>query len=54
MGHVAVLEAPQHVGNCICLANVGEKLIPQTFAFRRAFDEAGDVDECHTRRDNLL
>ena len=36
------------------LADVGEELVAEPFALRRAFDQAGDVDELHHRRHDAL
>jgi hypothetical protein len=44
---VVILEAAHHVGNGIGLADVGEELVAQAFAFGRASHQAGDVDEFH-------
>ena len=42
---VVVLEAAHHVGDRVDLADVGEELVAEALALRRAGDEAGDVDE---------
>ena len=36
------------------LADVGEELVAEAFAFGGAGDQARDVDEFHRRRDDLL
>ena len=51
---VAVLEAAQHVGDRVALADVGEELVAEAFALAGALHEAGDVDKAHPRRDDLL
>ena len=45
VGHVAVLEAAQHVGDGVDLADVGEELVAQALALAGAAHQAGDVDE---------
>jgi hypothetical protein len=40
-----ILEAAQHMDDRIHFADVGEELIAQPFAFRRAAHQAGNVDE---------
>ena len=54
MDDVAVLEAAHDVGDGVDLADVGEELVAEAFALRRAAHEAGDVDEGEPRRDDLL
>ena len=51
---VVILEAAHHVGNGIGLADVGEELVAQAFALRRAFYQAGDIDELHGGRQHAL
>ncbi len=53
MRDVVVLEAAQHVGDRVHLADVGEELVAEPFALRRAAHETGDVDEREPRRDDL-
>ena len=53
MDDVVVLEATDHVQDRVALADVGEKLVAQAFAFRRAFDETGDIGKLDRRTDNL-
>ena len=52
--HFRVLEAAHHVGDGVGLADVGEELVAQAFALRRAGDETGDVDEFDHCRHHLL
>ncbi|KPX26538.1 hypothetical protein ALQ28_05001 [Pseudomonas syringae pv. delphinii] len=47
VNYVLVFEAAHYVGDGIGLADIGEKLVAQAFAFRGACHEAGDVDELH-------
>ena len=54
MDDVAVLEAAHDMGDRVALADVGEKLVAEPLALRRAADEAGDVDEGQPGRDDLL
>ena len=51
---VAVLKAAQHVGDGVAFADIGEELVAEALALAGAFHEAGDVDEAHARRDDLL
>ena len=52
--HVLVLEAAHDVRDGVGLADVGEELVAQAFAFGRAGDQPGDVDELDDRRNDLL
>ncbi len=52
MGDVVVLEAAQHVGDGVDLADVGEELVAEPLAARGAAHEPGDVDEGQPRRDH--
>ena len=54
VSHVVVFEAAHHVSNGIGLADVGEKLIAQAFAFGRAGDQTGDIGELHGGGNDLL
>ena len=49
---VRVLEAAHDLHDGVHFADVGEKFVAETFALRRAFDEAGDVHELDRRRDD--
>ena len=51
---VVVLEAAHDVRDRVGLADVGEELVAEAFALRRAGDEPRDVDELDRRRDDLL
>ena len=52
--HVLVLEAAHHVGDGIHLADVGQKLVTEALALRRAGDETGDVHELDGGREDFL
>ena len=52
MGYIIVVEATQHVDNGICLADIGQKLVAEAFAFASAFDQSGDVDDLHRGRND--
>ena len=54
MDHVRALETAHDVRDRIHLADVGEELVAETFAFGCPGDQAGDVDELDGRRDDLL
>ena len=45
MGHVAPLEAAQHMDDRVDFADVREELVAEPFALRRAAHQPGDVDE---------
>ena len=53
MGDVGILEAAHHMGDGVDLADGGEELVAEPFALRGALHQAGDVDECQPRRDDL-
>ena len=53
MGDVAVLEAAQHMGDGVDLADVAEELVAEALAVRRAAHQAGDVDELELGRHDL-
>jgi hypothetical protein len=54
MGHVAILETAQHMGDGVDLADIGEELVAEPLALGRALHEARDIDEGHPRGDDLL
>ena len=54
MGDVAVVEAAQYVDDGVRVADVGEELVAQSFAFRRAFDQSGDIDDFDGGRNHPL
>ena len=51
---VGVVEAPHDLSDRIRFADVMEELVAKPFALGSAFDESGDVDELHDRRDDLV
>ena len=51
---VVVGEDPHHLTDRVALADVGQELVAKPGALRRALDDAGDVDERHRRRHDLL
>jgi len=51
---VGIFEAADDLKDRIDASDVGEKLVAQAFAFARAFDQAGDVNEAPGGRDNFL
>ena len=53
MRDVAVLEAAHDMRDGVDLADVGEKLVAQPLALRRAAHEARDIDEGEPRRNDL-
>ena len=53
MDDVVILEAAEHIGDGVDLADHGEELIAEAFALGGAAHEAGDVDEGEPRRDDL-
>ena len=52
MMNVRVLEAADDLDDGVHFADVREKFVAQTFALRRAFDQAGDVHKLNRRRDD--
>jgi hypothetical protein len=53
VGDVVVLEAAQHVGDGVHLADVRQELVAEALALGGAAHEAGDIDERQARRDGL-
>ena len=53
MCHVAVLEAAQHMGDGVDLADIGQELVAQALALGGALHQAGDVDELELGVDDL-
>ena len=54
MGDVVVLEAAHDMGDRVAFADIGEELVAEPLALRRAAHQAGDVDEGEAGRDDLL
>ncbi|MNK78757.1 hypothetical protein D3C87_984020 [compost metagenome] len=54
VNHVLVFEAADHVGDGIGFTDVGQELVAQAFTFRRAGNQARDVDEFHGGRQDAL
>jgi hypothetical protein len=54
MDDILVLEAPDHVRNRVALPDIGEKLVAQALALRRARHESRDVHELDHRGDDFL
>ncbi len=54
MDHVRVLEAAQHIGDGVDLADMAEELVAEPFAFRGAAHEPGDIDESEPRGHHLV
>ena len=52
--HVAVLEGAHDLADGVGLADVGEELVAQPLPLGRAAHDAGDVDEGHRGREDLL
>ena len=51
VNHVVVLETAHHMTDGVGLADVGQKLVPQTLAFRSPGHQPGDVHELHAGGD---
>jgi GAF domain-containing protein len=47
-------EHPDDLADRVGLADVGEELVAEALALGGALDDAGDVQEVHRRRDDLL
>ncbi len=52
--HVVVFECAKHVDNGIDFANVGEKLVAQSFTFAGAFHQATNVHHLHRCVHNIF
>jgi hypothetical protein len=50
MGDVRVVEGSDDMHDGVAGADVGQELVPQAFALGRAGHQAGDIDECDSRR----
>ena len=53
MDHVGILEAAQHIGDGVDLADMGEELVAEPFALGGAAHQPGDIDEGEPRGDHL-
>ena len=51
---IVVGEHSHHLTDRVALADIGQELITQPGALRCAFDDAGDIDEGHRRRQDAL
>ena len=51
---VVVFKAAHHLHDRVGFADIGEELVAQARAFRRAFHQAGDVDKLDRRWDQFL
>ena len=54
MRDVVVFKTAHDMGDRMGLADVGQELVAEALALRRAGDEPGDIDEFHRRRDDFL
>jgi hypothetical protein len=45
MGDLAVIEAAQHMRDCVCFADIGEKLVAKPFALGGTADKPGNIDK---------
>ena len=54
MDDIFVFETAHDLNHGVGFADVGEKLIAQAFAFRRAAHESGDIDKFDRRGNDLL
>ena len=54
MRDVAILEAAQHMDDGVHFPDIGQELVAEPFALRRAAHQAGDVHEFQAGRDDLL
>jgi hypothetical protein len=53
MHHITIFKATYHMGNCIRLTDIGQKLIAEPLTLACAFNEACDVYEGHTGRNDV-
>ena len=54
MGDVAVDEAAHDMGDGVAFADIGEKLVAETFALGGAAHQPGDVDKSQAGRNDFL
>ena len=54
MGHALALEAPDHMGDRVDLADLAEEPVAQSFTFVGVLDETGDIDELDGRGGDFL
>jgi hypothetical protein len=54
MVDVLVLETTDDLNDGIDLPDMGEKLVAQALALAGALDQAGDIDELDSRRDDFF
>jgi hypothetical protein len=54
MVDVAILKTADHLHNGIHLANMTEKLVSQSLALARPFDQTRNIDKFDSRRDDFL
>ncbi len=54
MRDVIILETAHDMGDGVAFADIGEKLIAETFPLRGPAHEAGDIDEGKPRRDDFF
>ena len=50
MDNIPVLKAADNVDNRVNLADIGEKLIAQAFAFGSTLDQSGNIDKLNDSR----
>ena len=53
VGDIVVCETPCHLADGVGFTNVREELVAHPLTFASAFDDSGDVDEGHRRRNGL-
>ena len=51
---IGVFETAHHMGDGVGLANVGQELVAQSFAFGRSGHQPGDIHELDDRRNDFL
>ena len=54
MGDVAIDETAHDMGDGVAFADIGQELVAEALTLRSAANQAGDVDEGETRRDDFL
>src|SRR3546814_3194774 len=54
MGHIAILEAPQHMNDGVHFADIGEELVAQTFALGSAPHQPGRSEEHTSELQSLM
>ena len=52
VGYVVVVEAAQHVEYGVCLTDVGQEFVAESFSFAGTLDQSGNVYDLYCGRNN--